>query len=141
MVMKKRSIILRLFICSMLILITQHDASAGVELKTFKTLKMDEVPIDMAITSDGRSLFVLTEDGNVIIYDAGGTPTDKVAVGRRFDQIKVAPGDRVLILGSQETQSVQLMTISSIQEINVAGSPFKGPEDAPVVIVAFDDFQ
>jgi ligand-binding sensor domain-containing protein len=131
----------KLVIFLLLILFNQSVAAAAVEVEPFKTLQMSEVPIDLALTSDGKQLFVLTEEGNILIYESGGTPTDKIAVGRDFDQIKIAPGGQVLILGSQKTQSVQLMTISVIQEINVAGSPFKGPEDAPVVIAIFDDFQ
>jgi hypothetical protein len=141
MVVKILSVMPRLLIFLLLVIGYHGRASAVVELEAFKTLQMSETPIDLALTSDGKQLFVLTEEGNILIYESGGTPAGKIEVGRQFDQIKIAPGSQVLVLGSQRTQSVQLVRISFIQDINVAGSPFKGPEDAPVVIAIFDDFQ
>jgi hypothetical protein len=38
-------------------------------------------------------------------------------------------------------KTVEIVTIDFIQNINVSGSPFKGPEDAAVVIAVFDDFE
>ena len=46
-------------------------ASDAVEWSILKTLKLDASPIDMAISADGRRLFVLTDQGKVIIYSAG----------------------------------------------------------------------
>ena len=47
----------------------------------------------------------------------------------------------MLSFSSQTFATVQIAQLEFIQSINIAGSPFKGSEDAPVVIVVFDDFQ
>ena len=97
----------RLLIFLLLVIGYHGRASAVVELEAFKTLRMSETPIDLALTSDGKQLFVLTEEGNILIYEFGGTPAGKIEIGRQFDQIKIAPGGQVLVLGSQRTKSVQ----------------------------------
>ena len=54
---------------------------------------------------------------------------------------KLGPGGETLILRSGKNKTVELVTLDFIQKINITGSPFKGPQDAPVVIAVFDDFQ
>jgi hypothetical protein len=38
-------------------------------------------------------------------------------------------------------KTVQVVSLDFFQKINVSGAPFKGPEDAAVVIAVFDDFE
>jgi protein-disulfide isomerase len=42
---------------------------------------------------------------------------------------------------SSKKKTLQVVVIEFVQDINVAGAPFKGPADAPVAIVLFTDFQ
>ncbi len=51
------------------------------------------------------------------------------------------PRGSTLILKSGKNKTVQIVTLDFIQKINVSGAPFKGAEDAAVVIAVFDDFQ
>jgi DNA-binding beta-propeller fold protein YncE len=132
---------LRLIILIVLTMLIHGVAGATVEWEIVKTLKMDAVPIDMALTPDGKKLFVLTDKGNILIYSTGVTPTDKIEVGNHVDRIKIGPKGNVLILSSRQNKTVQIISLDYIQDINISGSPFKGPEDAPVVIAVFDDFQ
>jgi hypothetical protein len=62
-------------------------------------------------------------------------------VGADVDKIRLGPQGDVLIANSRTNKTVQFFDIDFIQQINIAGSPFKGPADAPVVIAVFDDFQ
>jgi hypothetical protein len=139
--LKKLPGFLQLWILILLTIILHDWAFAEVEWEIFKTLKLDAVPIDMALTPDGKKLFVLTDDGGILIYSSGTAPKDKIEVGHHIDQIKMGLGGKILILSSRKTKRVEFLTISFIQSIDVSGSPFKGPEDAPVVIAVFDDFQ
>jgi hypothetical protein len=84
---------------------------------------------------------VLTEQGQILIYASGGPFLDKIDVGNQFDHIKVGPGGDYLVLNSRKNKSVQVITLDFIQDINVSGSPFKGSENAPVVVAVFDDFE
>jgi hypothetical protein len=127
------------------LLVTTYGSSnldaAEVEWNIYKTLNLDEAPIDIAISPDGSRIFVLTDKGNILIYSSAATIEDKIEVGKHVEKIKVAPKGDVLILNSREAKTVQIITLDFIQNIDVAGAPFKGPADAPVVVSVFSDFQ
>ena len=121
--------------------ITMSHAAASVEWNVQKTLQLESAPIDVAVSPDGKQIFVLTEQGQILIYASGGPFLDKIDVGNQFDHIKVGPGGDYLVLNSRKNKSVQVIMLDFIQDINVSGSPFKGSENAPVVVAVFDDFE
>jgi hypothetical protein len=84
---------------------------------------------------------VLTEQGQILIYSSAGQLIDKIEVGNHFDHVTVGAKGALLILNSRKNKSVQVITLDFIQNINISGSPFKGSEDAAVVVVVFDDFE
>jgi hypothetical protein len=105
------------------------------------TLKFDATPLDIALSPDGKSVFVLTDGGDILIYDSKGTLKDKIAVGLHVDQIRIGPrGDR-LFATSRQNKTVEVITLDFIKSINITGSPFKGARNAPIVIVEFSEFQ
>ena len=117
-------------------------AAASVEWDILKTMQLEAVPIDVAISPDGSRIFVLTEQGQILIYTPAGPLNDKIDVGNHFDHIKVlGPSGEHLILISRKNKSLQVIALDFIQNINVSGSPFKGREDAIVVVAVFDDFE
>jgi DNA-binding beta-propeller fold protein YncE len=121
--------------------LTSSFASDNVEMNVYKNLQLEETPIDVAISPDGRRIFVLTDRGEVVVYSSAAKIEAKIDVGQHVDQIKLGPRGDTLILKSGKNKTVQIVSIDFIQKINTSGSPFKGPEDAPVVIAVFDDFQ
>ena len=91
---------------------------------------------------DGKRIFVLAKQGQILIYSSVGPLIDKIDVGNQFRSHQGRPKRRSnLILNSRKNKSVQVITLDFIQNINVSGSPFKGSEDAAVVIAVFDDFE
>jgi hypothetical protein len=121
--------------------ITMSFAAASVEWNVEKTLQLKSEPIDLALSPDGRRIFVLNDLGQILIYSSAGSFLDKIDVGTHFDHIRVSPRGDQLILNSRKKKSVQVITLEFIQDINVSGSPFKGSENAPVVVAIFDDFE
>ena len=121
--------------------ITMSHAAASVEWNVQKTLQLESAPIDLAVSPDGKQIFVLNDLGQILIYSSAGSFLDKIDVGNQFDHIKVSPKGDHLILNSRKKKSVQVITLDFIQNVNISGSPFKGSEDAPVVIAVFDDFE
>lgn len=113
---------------------------AGVEWSLEHTLQMDQSPLDVAVSPDGKHIFVLTESG-IFVYSQDGKLEDKIDVGYPVDQMKIGPGGKQLFITSRENKTVQVVTIDFIVDINVSGSPYRGPQDAPVVIAVFSDFQ
>ena len=138
---EKIKLILLLTMSILLGVFTNSFASDNVEWNIYKTLKLDESPIDVAITPDGRRIFVLTDQGEVVIYSSAGKIEAQIDVGKHVDQLKLGPRGDSLILSSGQNKTVDIVTLDFIQQINVSGSPFKGPEDAAVVIAVFDDFE
>jgi hypothetical protein len=116
-------------------------ASDNLEWDVFQTLNLEASPIDVAVTYDGRKLFILTDQGEILVYTSSKEPEARINVGKHVDQIKLGPRGDTLVLSSGKNKTVQMITIDFIQTINTAGSPFKGQEDAPIVIAVFDDFQ
>ena len=114
---------------------------AEVEMDVKKTFEVKKTPLDVAISVKGRWIFVLTHQGELMIYSPDGTLKDTISVGKTIDRVRSGPVDDVLLLSSTKDKTVQVITLDFVQKINVAGSPFKGPVDAPVVIAVFDDFE
>ena len=116
-------------------------ASDNLEWDVYHTLNLEASPVDVAVTYDGRKIFILTDQGEILVYSSSKEPDARINVGKHVDQIKLGPRGDTLILSSGKNKTVQMVTIDFIQTINTAGSPFKGQEDAPIVIAVFDDFQ
>ncbi len=120
---------------------TGGDAFGKAELGLQKNLTLEEAPLDMATSPDGQKLFLLLAGGTVQIYSAAGKLEDTLRVDAGADRIEVSPkGDR-LYLSNSKAGTLQITAVDYIQNINTVGSPFKGPENAPVVVAVFDDFQ
>jgi len=118
-----------------------HFALADVEWKIIKDLDLKKTPLDIAPSLDGKWLYILTP-GEVVIYSfVEGTITDRVSVDKSFDRIASLPRPDTLVVSSSTKKALQVVLLERSYRIDVAGSPFKGPENAPVTIVVFDDYQ
>jgi len=137
--MNKRSAIF--FLIAVIFLTLSSPVKGEVEWDVKKTLKLERPPVDLAVSLNGRYVFVLTDQGSILIYSGDGTLEDKISVGRQVDGIKVGPEEDVLLLTSKKNKTVQILLLEFIKDIDVANSPFKGPADAPVEIAVFSDFQ
>jgi hypothetical protein len=138
---EKIKLVLLLTVAIVIVALISSFASDNVEMNVYKTLQLEETPIDVAVSPDGRRIFILTDRGEIAVYSSAAQIEGKIDVGQHVDQIKLGPQGESLILKSSTKKTVQIVTVDFVQKINTSGSPFKGPEDAPVVIVVFDDFQ
>ena len=130
-----------LIIAGALVFNPNVSSSSSVEWSVLQTLHLEVSAIDVAMSPDGRLFFVLTEEGEIVIYSSPTTVDGKIKVGKHVDQIRVGPRGDSLVLNDRENKTVQVIALEFIKNINVSGSPFKGPEDAPVVVAVFNDFQ
>jgi len=138
---EKIKLILLLTMAFVMAALTGSFASDNVEMNVYKTLQLEETPIDVAVSPDGMRIFVLTDRGEIVVYSSAANIEAKIDVGQYVDQIKLGPRGDSLILKSSKNKTVQIVSVDFVQKINTSGSPFKGPENAPVVIAVFDDFQ
>ena len=130
-----------LIIAGALVFNPNVSSSSSVEWSVLQTLKLEVSAIDVAMSPDGRLFFVLTEEGEIVIYSSPTTVDGKIKVGKHVDQIRVGPRGDSLVLNDRENKTVQVITLDFIKNINVSGSPSKGPEDAPVAVAVFSDFE
>ncbi|MCU0604123.1 MAG: hypothetical protein MUC33_15845 [Desulfobacterales bacterium] len=128
------------FVLAML-LVSAASGRAALEWEILKSLNTGARPVDVAVSADGKSVFVLTDDGIVSIYTGDGALTDKITVGGQAERIAVAPdGDRLYVT-QRQGRRVDVIQLDYVREINLSGAPFKGREQAPVTIAVFSDFQ
>ncbi len=137
--MKRRKTVFLLSLFIGLAFVT--DSFSSVEWDIGSTLKLKVSPIDVAFSTNGRWVFVLTDQGEIFIYSRDGKLNDKFTVRTDVDGIEVGHREDILFLTSRKSKTVYVITLKFIYDISVSGSPFKGPADAPVVIVVFDDYQ
>ncbi|MCX5875703.1 MAG: thioredoxin domain-containing protein [Deltaproteobacteria bacterium] len=127
-------------------LILTSPCQAGVDWEVSNTLKTPTAPLDVAASLDGKWAFVLTEGGKLLIYSDKGALEDTITVDPTMDHIASSGlqaanlPDRVY-LASSKSKTVQTVTLDFSVQINIQGAPFLGQENAPVVIVAFSDFE
>ena len=139
MVLKSDKIILVSIL--LITLIATSWGFAAVEISLQKTLTPDGVPVDVVVSQDGNLTLVLTDVGNVLIYDRIGNLTDTIEIGPHVDKIEIDPRGERLFASSRQNKTVEIITLDFIYDINTLGSPSKGPTEAPMVIVVFSDFQ
>ena len=113
----------------------------SVELNVHQTLKLEGTPVDVAVSPSGQSIYVLTDRGEILIYSPDGSLKDRVEVSKTLSAISVGPRDEILFLTDRAKGTIEVVTLDLIKNVNVTGAPFKGPENAPVVIAVFTDFQ
>jgi protein-disulfide isomerase len=112
-----------------------------VDGRILAKLTLQASPLDMSISKDGRWLYLLTAPGDLLIYSADGRYNGKIEVGRGFEQVEAgATEDQVYLLNRKEKR-LQVVEVSYTFDIDTSKSPFKGSEDAPVIIVEYTDFQ
>ena len=115
--------------------------NASLEWKIIKQWKLPESPVDIVNSYDGKHVFILTKESKVLVYDDQGQLEGGVAVGKGVNAIDISPRAEKLYLIDGEKNTITTLSIDFIRDINISGSPFKGPEDAPVTVVLFTDFE
>lgn len=124
-----------------LLLTTGLSSLAAVESDILLTLQSSGKPVDTAISADGKLFFVLTAQQKVEIYEVNGQLKDTLQLEGPADRLVVSGEGDTLFLTDSGSGAIRMVNLSFVQEIQVAGSPFKGPAQAPVVLAIFSDFQ
>ena len=114
---------------------------AEVEMGDSRTFKLDAKPIDMTTSADGKYTFVLAEGGKVFIIDSSGTVKDSLAVSESVVSIGTSPGGDFLLLADSKSNTLEVVKISFVVDVDISGLPFKGPANAPVVVAVYSDYQ
>jgi protein-disulfide isomerase len=116
-------------------------SNQNMEWQLEKKITLKSPAIDMTFSLDGQQQFLLDEEGNLNIYKIDGTLQGTVPVGKDYNIIQPGPEPGTIFLGNRREKTVQVLTVNLIQDITIEGSPFKGPQNAPVTLILFTDFQ
>lgn len=122
-------------------LVCPSSAFAEVDWQILHTINMEKKPVDVVMSARGTYTFILTDDGIVHVYDSEGNLKGQIDVGKNVDSLACGPQENLLILKSKKDKEIRTIIVDIIQDINIAGSPYKGNIHAPVVIVDFTDYQ
>ena len=114
---------------------------AKVEVSAQRTLELERTPLDVAISLNGKWIFVLTDQQKILVFSVDGKLNGEIPVDKSVDGIRVEGRGDVIFLTSRSNRAVQMLTLDFIHEISEAGRPFKGSRDAAVVIAVFSEFQ
>jgi hypothetical protein len=140
--MKKAFLFLKIFVLvtASCFLIPQF-ANATLEWTLIEQIDLDESPLDIAATFDGKLIFVLIR-GEILIYSTKENKvTNRIPVDVEFDRLTHTIKDNTLVLTGTTAKTVKIIQLETIQKIDISGLPFKGPEKAPVIIAVFSDYQ
>ncbi len=116
-------------------------AGAAVQKGISRKIETEAKPLDIAVSADGQKTFVLLEDGIVQIFGINGRSQGIIEVSKSVVSIETSPNGETILLADKDSNSFNVVTLDYIVDINIAGSPFKGPADAPIVIAEFSCFQ
>jgi len=115
--------------------------SSKIQLQVEKTWKLPEKPLDIVYSLDGKRVFILTAQEQVLVYKANGELLGKIDVEKGVSAIDIAPRGEKLFLINQKKNSFTDISVDFVVNVDVAGSPFVGNANAPVTLAVFTDFE
>ena len=115
--------------------------AADIEWNVLQTLNLKESPVDIAFSTSRNKVLVLTKKGELQVFEPDGRAVAALEVGKEFDRLYHIQGSDVVVLSGKNNKTAKIIELSFIEQINTAGAPFKGTENAPVVIAVFSDFE
>lgn len=116
-------------------------AGAEVGWQARKTIITDQAPLAIQVSADGQRTFILSEGGNLGIYDNNAKMIDNIKVDPSTNSLSVDGNGGRVFLGNAKNSTVNEFLIEYIAEFDNTGSPFLGKSEAPIVLTFFSDFQ
>ncbi len=135
---------------SLIIILVSTTASAAssetknqnrLEWEVKKQWQIPDSPVDVVHSLDDKYVFILTNKHQVLIYTSDGKLEGTIPVEKGVTAIDIAPRAETLYLIDKDKNSFSAISVDFIHDINITGSPFLGPENAPVTIALFTDFE
>lgn len=115
-------------------------SQAGIEWRTLREVKLSSQAIDVAASSDGKLIFALTP-GKILVYSAvEDAMVDQITVDTIYTNIATS-NDQRIILSAADPATLSILKYNRVYDINITNRPFRGPKDAKVTLIVFDDYQ
>jgi hypothetical protein len=129
------------FAAALLVFFLCGPAWADLSWKILSELKLEQEPIDIAASADGRLVFILLP-GEIVVYSfAEKSVEKKIPVDKELDRIAYSPNLHALVLTGSSSKTMKVYKLQDIHKLDVSGLPYRGPENAPVTVAVFSDYQ
>jgi protein-disulfide isomerase len=115
--------------------------AAEVDLELLHRITLDAKPLDVAVSLDGRWVYVLTNDARLLIYTPDGALKGTATVPAGSQRIAVSGNDDILFIINGNDQSLETIQVNLAHAFTTDQSPTLGPPDAPVTLTLFTDFE
>lgn len=136
-----KNLIKKLLLVTLFFLCFSTAVNAAVQKGISKKIITAAKPLDLAVSADGKKTFVLLEGGIIQVIGTDGSSQGTIKVSKSVVSIEASPNGETLLLADNDNSTVKVVALDFIVDINIAGSPFKGPPDAPIIIAEFSCFQ
>ncbi len=131
-----------LLLLAMALLAAAPPAGAAVDATPVLSIVSHGIPLETAATADGKWLFILTDQRQIEVHEVeNGELKGLIRLAAPADHLAVSPNGERIFVTNRKDKRTTMMEVSFVEAIDTSGSPFKGPEQAPVAVVVFSDFQ
>jgi protein-disulfide isomerase len=130
-----------LLLAAVLLLCFTAGAMGKIEWEVVKESILDEAPIDMALSGDGKTAYLLTAKSILFYSTSSGTVTDTIPLKETYSSIAIGLEGDHAILTAQGGKKISIIRISEIFDIPIGTSPVIGKKDAKVTLTVFLDYQ
>lgn len=145
MILKKYVAVTGICLMALIPSLTQASVPKGIDNKiewsTTTSWKLPAKPLSFVHSLDGKKVYILTENHKVNIFTPQGELLGSIPVNKGVKEIDIAPYGEQLFLIDAENNTFTNLSVSLVSKIITGSSPFKGPENAPVTITLFTDFE
>ncbi len=128
-------------ICIAAVLCFSPCAHAKVEWGVVLDIPLEDTPLDIAMSRDGATAYILCEQSIVIYSTREQQVTDTLQVTDGFSQLVLSPDEQFLFLTNPAKKQVSIVQLSEVFQLEIGNSPVIGKADAPINIFVFFDFQ
>lgn len=112
-----------------------------VEWSVQQTWPITGKTLSLAHSLDGKLVYVLNDKQQVQVFNSQGELQGSIPVEKGVSNIDVAPQGETLYVVDNDNKTYSSIAVSLVINVDITGSPFKGPADAPVTIALFTDFE
>lgn len=128
------------WIVAVMLILAPAGSQAAFEYESLLKADVKGTILDVAADPDAALIFLLTPEAVLIYSTEDQSVLDRISLDERFDRIAYQSDDR-LVLAAANPARVNIVQFSRIFTIDLTGRAVKGPKDAGVTLVVFDDYQ
>ena len=116
-------------------------ASAGIEWRILDGIQLDDTPVDITISNDGASVYVLCRESIKVYSMPDRNLVESIPLKGPYSQLTLGPDNETLFLTDTAGKKISIVEVTPVFDIKIGHSQVLGKADAPVNVVIFSDYQ